>query len=66
MSFHRVASDMIVKVGDFGLACQPGCKVKIAKHCAKVPLSGRHLNQFMIKYSMNKTDVVCSTCTQTV
>ena len=67
MSFHRVASDMTVKVGDFGLARQLYSKdyYKL-EHRAKVPIKWMALESIYDRIFNEKTDVVCSTCTHIV
>ena len=60
MASHRVASDMTIKVGDFGLARQLYSKdyYKL-RHHAKVPIKWMPLESIHDGIFNEKTDVVC-------
>ena len=60
LSYHRVASDMTIKIGDFGLARQLYSKdyYKL-QHRAKVPIKWMPLESIHDGIFNEKTDVVC-------
>ena len=60
VSYHRVASDMTIKIGDFGLARQLYSKdyYKL-RHRAKVPIKWMPLESIHDGVFNEKTDVVC-------